>query len=429
MSTPSRSGAHRRMGWVWPMLLTVILVALVAGCGTDPAASARPPARAWGPAAARPAWLQSVQMTSARVGWALHWTGNPAGSASVALVAARTTDGGRTWTNIDPRPKALIFDHPGVIVSAVLRASGDRRAWLAATAGAQSGYCQIPSRTRVFRTADGGRTWAESALIRAPGFARYLTFTDPANGWLLQDLGAAGFPVPHDYVQLYRTRDGARHWSLAAQTLRCPQLGTSPSGLPTYGDKTGVAFATTKAGWLTAGGNALADLILVTRDGGRRWKPRPVPLPRTFCQALGCAVTPPQFFGRTGYLTIGHPSHGLLLATRNLGVTWTRLPALPAGAGAFPQVRFFDSRHGIIVSSGAQGAIGQMFYLTSNGGRTWTPIRQGMRFNHLGFTVDFVSPLTGFAWIVAADLTGTQRMYTTHNGGRTWAAFTPKLNR
>ena len=429
MSTVRKPGNHKAVARTWPMLLAVIPMALVAGYGAHPAGNVQASARLSGLAAARPVWLQSVQMTSARVGWALHWTGNPAGPARVALVAARTTDGGRTWTDVDPRPAWLTFDQRGHIVIPVLQASGNRRAWLAATAGSPSGYCFIPSRTRVFRTADGGRAWAESALVRAPGFVRFLDFTDPAHGWLLQDLGAGGFPVPFDYVRLYRTRDGARHWSLVAQTLRCPRLGISRSGLPTSGDKTGVSFATPKTGWLTADGNVLADLVLVTRDGGRHWAPQPLPLPTALCRTMGCAVTPPQFFSRTGYLTIGRPLHGLLLVTRNLGMTWTRLPALPAGAGAFPQVRFFDTRHGLIVSAGAQGSIGPVFYVTSDGGSTWAPIRQGMRFHHIGFTLDFVSPLTGFAWVIAPDLAGTQRMFTTDNGGRTWTAFTPRLNR
>jgi photosystem II stability/assembly factor-like uncharacterized protein len=317
-----------------------------------------------------------------------------------------------------------------VIVSAVLQASGGQRAWLAASAGAPDNFCVIPSRTRVFSTASGGRAWRESEPIRAPGFARFLNIEDPANGWLMQDLGAAGFPVPHDYIQVYGTRDAARHWSLLARTLRCPKLGISRSGLPTSGDKGGVSFATTKAGWLTAGGNApLADLVRVTRDGGRHWKPQQLPLPHTFCVATGCALTPPQFFGRTGYLTVGHHPSGLLLVTHDLGTTWTRLPALPSHAGAFPQVKFFDSQRGFIVSAGAQGSVGQVFYVTSNGGRNWKPVRQGMRFNHIGFTLDFVSPLAGFAWVSASDLAGTQRLFRTSNGGRTWTAITPQLNR
>jgi len=61
---------------------------------------------------------------------------------------------------------------------------------------------------------------------------------------------------------------------------------------------------------------------------------------------------------------------------------------MPAGAGAYPRVRFFSPADGIAVSAGPQGSIGQTFYLTSNGGQTWRPVAQGF---------DFVTPSIGFA--------------------------------
>ncbi len=86
----------------------------------------------------------------------------------------------------------------------VLLAVSPGRAWLALT-GTGSGA--RPAVTEVFGTRDGGRSWTRSAPIHAPGAARWLDFSDPVHGWLLQDLGAA---MGNNSVQLYRTSDGGR---------------------------------------------------------------------------------------------------------------------------------------------------------------------------------------------------------------------------
>jgi hypothetical protein len=93
-----------------------------------------------------------------------------------------------------------------------------------------------------------------------------------------------------------------RRWSLVAATS---QSGTGSNGLPVECDKAGLIFATAQAGWLASACNGVSlDVLLVTRDGGARWEPLPVPA-SVFCQ-VGCEVySPPQFFGRTGFVVIG----------------------------------------------------------------------------------------------------------------------------
>src|SRR5262250_749116 len=63
---------------------------------------ARPAPSALLPAAPAPVWLHSLQMVSARDGWALAWTSNPDSPRPAALIPVRTTDGGRTWTAVTP---------------------------------------------------------------------------------------------------------------------------------------------------------------------------------------------------------------------------------------------------------------------------------------------------------------------------------------
>jgi hypothetical protein len=149
-----RAGNSARVRARWFVLLAVIVVAAGAGCGSQAVRSLPPTAHRSGSAMTRPVWLQSLYMTSARVGWALHWTGNPARRAGAALVPARTTDGGWAWMDVAP-PAALRMLARGY-ADVAFHAAGDRRAWLAVTVARSEAGCATPHRTEVFGTADGG---------------------------------------------------------------------------------------------------------------------------------------------------------------------------------------------------------------------------------------------------------------------------------
>jgi len=402
----------------WVLTPTGLARADLVVCVHGRCARAAPPASL--PTAPVPVWLHSLQMVSARDGWALAWTSNPASPLPAGLIPVRTTDGGRAWTAVTPakaRP-LLAASH----VEVILQPLSASRASLAVTVTrSQSGYGIHPARTVIFATADGGRSWTRSAPVLAPGNAGWLVFTDPAHGWMLQDLGAA---MEQNPVQLYRTSDGGRRWSLIAASPRWNQAGTSPSGLPIACDKTGIAFATPADGWLTSVCFSPSGAVLATHDGGAHWAPQPLPLTATGCSSGFCSASPPQFFGPTGFLTIDHGGKSpYLLVTHDAGATWQTEP-VPQGAEPFGSAHFFDARHGLLVPAVEQDTPGQVFYVTSDGGRTWTPVRQGLRFQP-GMTVDFTSPDVGFAW--NPDTSGAPPIYATTNGGRTWTWYLPRL--
>ena len=405
---------------VWVATATGMARADLVTCAHGRCARAAPPA--WLPAAPAPVWLYSLQMVSARDGWALAWASNPGSPLPAGKMLVRTTDGGRTWMPVTPaRARPLLASDRNSVILQALSAS---RGWLAVTFDmSQSGYGIHPAHTVTFGTADGGRTWTRSAPIHAPGYASSLAFTDATHGWLLQSLGAA---MQQNPVQVYRTVDGGRRWSLIAATLRQPGAGTSRSGLPVSCDKTGIAFATATDGWLTSACFSLAGAVLATHDGGALWAPQPLPLPAGTCGTSSCLIYPPQFFGSTGFLTIPHVGAPYLLVSHDKGATWQAEP-LPRGAGPLGSVHFFDARHGLLISAPVeQDSPGRVFYVTSDGGRTWTPVRQGMGFQP-GTTVDFTSPQAGFAWNPNAS--GVPLIYATTNGGRTWTWYLPRLAR
>ena len=395
-----------------------------------PAGRCRPPAPPI-PSGHRapPVWLASLQMVSASQGWALGYTQSPNSPNPVSEVLLRTGDGGLTWSPATPpaaRPTGGGYP--------VLDARSAFQAWLAQTRLAPNGnYGTTPSRTVVFATGDGGRTWTASAPIRSPGQARWMSFADPRHGWLVMDLGAAMRQNP---VRIYRTSDGGTRWTLSASSPPLPASqqapgppATGPSGISTGCDKTGIVFASPRDGWLSTDCNNLAGALLASHDGGVTWQPQALPIPPSACAPAGCAVSPPQFSGRAGLLVIAPGNQPpYLLATDDRGATWHPL-ALPPAARWFQAADLIDAVHAVLVPGGPPGQVGGPageLWFTADGGQTWTAAHQGTTFP-AGTIISFASPTTGFAW--NPDVAGVPPLYTTTNSGRNWTLFVPRLAR
>jgi photosystem II stability/assembly factor-like uncharacterized protein len=373
-------------------------------------------------------WLESLQMTSATTGWAFYYSGNPSSSSPVFTRLARTTDGGRIWTDVTPAAGLSLLSAADA-TQAVDPVNG-ADAYLAVTgATEESGSAVSP--TAVFATTDGGRTWARSATLRAPSTVSEVSFSDSLHGFLL--LGGGDGAMGQDRVWLYRTADGGRHWSLAAASPA--QTGASDPAQPGSGripaecDKSGLEFPTSSTGWIASTCNAgLADALLVSRDGGTAWSDQSLPLPSAACAGNACYVRGPQYAGGVGFVTVDTwPGTSALVSTRNLGRTWQRI-ALPAGL-EYPQITFFSAARGVLVAAGTQGSFQSTFYTTANGGQSWTPVKQGADLTKLGVDIDFTSTQEGFAWTngLTSDPTPPTSIYQTANSGRTWHSFTPYL--
>lgn len=373
--------------------------------------SGRTPAQ--GATGERPVWPDTVQMVSARVGWALLWTTNPAQPKGGALNLARTVDGGRIWTVVTP-PAAVSSVANGDVL---LKAKSSQRAWL--VVAPYSG--RLSKDTLIFGTGNGGASWSESAPVRGSQPVA-IDFVSARRGWLLDSPGEAMNENP---VRLYRSTDGGGHWSLIAKSAASATDPPSSSGLPVGCDKGGMSFSSAQVGWITGFSNCLT--VLRSADGGRHWVSPSLPIPASLCESSGCDVPAPQFAGTTTFLEIcAYPSAAYLLVSVNAGATWAT-ERLPSGAGPYPRLQFFSATKGIAVSAGSQGAIERDFYLTTNGGQSWTAVRQGRRFG-TGESVDFMSQRTGLAWNDGIEGSVPPRLLLTTNSGRSWRMITPVLS-
>ena len=408
--------------------LMVVLAVMASGCSGASATSgskaanretaASPsdsaPARV---AKKEPVWLDTLQMVSATTGWALLWPSNP--NHSSALAVARTTDGGRTWITVSPRAAG-----PALATGqALLEATTAQRAWFTVTAGTGG----TRATTHVFGTTDGGRSWEESSAVGG-GSPVAIDFASPRHGWLLDSPGVAMNQNP---VSLYRTIDGGLRWSLVARSPRMTGDPDTSNGLPVACDKNGVAFQSALSGWITSScpGVPDPDAVLTSTDGGAHWTPASLPAVSEACPD-GCEILAPEFAGGSVFLVVGaYPASAYLLVSADQGLTWRAEP-MPAGAGPYPRVTFFTARDGLAVAAGSQGTIGRTFFVTADGGLSWSAVRQGRRFGGSWDDFDFVSQRAGFAWTYpGADPSAAPlRLYRTSDSGRTWASFVPRLS-
>jgi photosystem II stability/assembly factor-like uncharacterized protein len=394
-SDPGAIAAAGRTVWLASGQDTLTRMDLVA-CRQDVCRPPAPPALK--PPTVTPLWLDSLQMVSSRIGWALRWTSNPGSLAPSSLVPARTTDGGVTWTDVTPSTTRVTPSSASDLF--VLDAE---RAWVGVG-------------TTLYSTSNGGTSWTRLSTFDHLGS---LDFVNAQDGWDMENLGAA---MGQDAVAIYRSTDGGRRWFLVARTPSLVGSGVSLGGLTTDCDKNGIVFATPNDGWITEYCNAGSLGFFTTHDRGSSWTQQHLPVPAACSD--GCGVSPPTFFGSTGFLTVGGAS--MLFVTHDTGATWARV-SLPVNRSRSWIVQFVDARHGFVVPGSLEGgATGHVLYTTSDAGATWTPVHSDIGFNQYE-TFDFVSPEAGIIWIQASDVLGLSPTYRTSDGGRIWVRFTPTL--
>jgi photosystem II stability/assembly factor-like uncharacterized protein len=211
----------------------------------------------------------------------------------------RTEDGGKTWAK-------TALDTAALWSVAVV---GPSLAWAGAVCASDAPpTCQ----SALLASHDGGKTWT---AISNEAFA-ILDFVDANDGW-----GAGpGGPVRH-------TTDGGRTWS-DSPAQPCPAVVRQPVG---------VSFVDAKRGWVACSGDStgteqLRKAVVGTTDGGRTWT------------VLASAyVTTPD----VGSI----PGTGLILG----------ISMRPNGTGLF-----------VMLISAVDGT-----WRTADGGRTWTDVRIG----------------------------------------------------
>lgn len=271
-------------------------------------------------------FIEDVFFLDRRHGWLVT---NECAAAKGAMY--RTRDGGRTWRRL-----AWAFTHGCGAGSGFRLAFIDRRhGWVIAP---------VPTAPRggIFRTRDGGRTWAYhySSPTGVPVLDDAV-FTTPRRGW------AIGLSWLHA-EPLYSTSDAGRTWKPYSGLPRARY------SVPVFFGKTGIVmgtrrgvatlFRTTDAGrtwtvvtrldvrglrfpdfaaptqdnWWVFGVRSSAPVLLVTTDAGRSWT-RSSPRGRAYHVRLAATPT------RSWLATTPLKGEGALFSSGDVGRNWARV--------------------------------------------------------------------------------------------------------
>ena len=319
---------------------------LAAACAA-PAGRAEPsvdtPAAALGAPTLEPqasgttALLQAVSAVDDEVAWVSGHQGT----------WARTRDGGATWeTGRVAGADTLQFRD--------VHAASHDVAWLmSAGTGEQS---------RIYHTADGGRSWARQHVNPdSAGFYDCMAFWDARRGFVYGD-------AVDGRLVVVLTEDGGRTWTRVPAD-RLPAAQPGEGGFASSGT---CAVARTDGGrahgWI-ATGNAARPRVLHTADGGRSWSATELPLPG----GEGIGATSVSFRDAGVGVAVGgdigrRDAAGLRVAvTRDTGRTWSP-GGDPAIAGAVYGVAQAPLPSGpALVAVGPGGAS-----WSSDDGRSWT---------------------------------------------------------
>ena len=271
--------------------------------------------------------------------------------------------------------------------------------------------------TRILRTEDGGLSWRDRSPLDGDFFHGY--FLDGSTAWAWTTWGGLAF----------RTLDGGRSWEEVGSMAVDPYTGfvDSQHGWQLLAEQWGLSFRQ-------------FDILsfTTTRDAGRTWTTRQMPLPAeafthrrehegTYLSGVGnCEFVSPVYNSIAIWkvaLTCEHASWMYTTATQ--GKTWI---ISPMPAGAYAQLQFVNPRQGwLFVLDSEDDYLGTL-YRTSTGGQGWELVkRTGWKHLSLSFVDDQIG------WAVACDMVycyqqdAERALVKTTDGGGTWQVLEPRL--
>ncbi|WP_180935168.1 WD40/YVTN/BNR-like repeat-containing protein [Nocardioides ungokensis] len=256
---------------------------------------------------------------------------------------------------------------------------------------------------RVFRTTDGGRTWADVSPAGTEGLLFRDVEARSAEEAVILAIG------PGDASRIYRTTDGGATWDSAFVNDDPAAFYDCMAFYP--GGRDGLVMGDPVDGKFR---------ILATHDFGRSWTVLPsdgmpeAPTEYGFAASGDCLVTA----GHSAYFGSGG-GDTRVFRSDDRGLTWTASPStIPAGeaAGVFA-LAFRTPSQGIAVGGDfADPADGHDVVATTRHANTW---RNAGDLTHLGEDVAYL-PGRGDRLVVTGESGDVMGTSISSDGGRTW---------
>ncbi len=321
-----------------------------------------------------------------------------------------TADGGQTWRDVNPPAPA----EPGQVAHLLgVQFIDAEHGWVAFAEPFKLATDPGFGRVDVWRTTNGGKTWAKSELpparINNAGDTLgplVFDFLDSSHGFAFI---SGNFAHGLNDSDLYWTADGGRTWSADRPT------GTGGAGI----EGPAIAFATAKDG--VAVGRPVGSGVSVTHDGGMTWKAAILAAPAGMSGAVRFFGQPVFFDSHVGLVAVQFEGDASsvtrIYRTTDAGSTWTFLSQVPGTDTLY--VSIVDQQAWIATD-------GSGVVHTTNGGAGWTHVTTqapsgGLQAGLLA--AQFIDLDHGWAgWM---EPQGNAHVLVTSDGGVTWHVLTP----
>jgi photosystem II stability/assembly factor-like uncharacterized protein len=271
----------------------------------------------------------------------------------------------------------------------------------------------------LYRTTDGGISWTSNPV---PFGGDTLQFLDASTGRAMADRGAG---AGSQAVEMYQTSDGGATW--VSVFHNDPTQPGSSDSLPLGGIKNGMTFLDANTGWVTGSRPMGGDVYLfVTHDGGVSWTQQPIPLPAGY-ETNWYTPSAPVFFGQDGFLPliISFPAGNIeqtFYVTHDGGATWSGDPTNANKVVVPGRYAFADALHAWAWDGGGN------LYFTTDGAQTWGGMAASLdlsgRLSELDFVPSTTEWFTGWA-LTSVDDSGHSQLYRTADNGATWTSLIP----
>lgn len=218
--------------------------------------------------------------------------------------------------------------------------------------------------SRLFVSTDRGDSWQEREIPQRDVPNLDVSFISATEGWAM----SAGSPATQCQSQLlrvWRTADGAKTWTV----LR-------PAGIPDAQCKQNLSFLNADSGFISAWDQNHVPTTLQTTDGGTTWRAVTIPGPPGFTtQAGGVSLQAGhvRYFGPAAFVEAygqaGGARHGYVFVWQSNAPGWAYLATLPNSSAAFAFAG--DSGGGdlrwLLIAPGGTSQE------STDSGRTWHP--------------------------------------------------------
>ena len=220
--------------------------------------------------------------------------------------------------------------------------------------------------SRIYRTADGGRTWHQGFRNHSPdAFYDCLGFWDRRHGLAMSD------PV-HGKFRILVTKNGGRSWA------KRPSAGMPPAVDGEFGfaaSGTCLVTAGEQDAWIAGGGTA--SRVYHTTDRGRTWSVTDTPMVHSDAGGIfSLAVRDRQNLVAVGG-DFEHPNRRLHTSaySHDAGATWTeggKLGGYRSGSAFLPRTAATGSPSTGVIAVGPSGSD-----VSYDGGATWESVDEG----------------------------------------------------